>query len=164
MGFLYLKYKEGCYWWDPVVEMPKRWLILFWATFMPTAVNPATMQIVFLCAFCIAHYMYMPYKDDWCDYNDEVIDDYYSQNIENHLQLYMYVLEILLVASLVIAERIDSYTNVWIIIFCTCYFVALLVLVINVLYIFRRQRNRDRVVTGEVQSRRKFRKIVPYPN
>ena len=164
MGFLYLKYKEDCYWWDPVVEMPKRWFILFWATFMPTAVTQAIMQIVFLCAFCIAHYKYMPYKDDWCDDNGDVIDDYFSQNIENHLQFYMYALEILLVVSLVIAEKIGSYTNVLIIIFCTLYFVAILVLVINVLYIFRRQRKRDRVVTSEVQNYRKFRKIVPHPN
>ena len=39
LGFLFLKYKDEYWWWDPVVEMSKKWMVVFWSIFMPTADN-----------------------------------------------------------------------------------------------------------------------------
>lgn len=73
LGFLYLKYKDDYYWWDQCVEMPKKWLVVFWATFMPSGEAQAAMEIVTIGLFWGLHALNAPFKDDWRDNKGRLI-------------------------------------------------------------------------------------------
>lgn len=149
LGFLYLKYKDDYYWWDTCVEMPKKWLVVFWATFMPTGETQAAAEIVTIGLFWGLHALNAPFKDDWRDSKGRLIASSQMQNLENNLQHWMYAAEILVILGMLIFfDLADDIDDVGLVVLFVIYFTAILIIVYHVFRIWVRQNDRDKQVGG----------------
>ena len=98
LGFLYLKYKDEFYHWEPVVEMSRKWLLVFFSTFMPTAGWQAGMDISITCVYWLIHARCLPYKTNVEDVNGNPIDP----ELENNYQHFMFAIQIALMIAMLV--------------------------------------------------------------
>ena len=148
MGYLYLKYKDEYWYWDPVVEMSKKWMIVFWSTFMPTGDSQAAMEIVIVVIYWYIHASYLPFKTDWKDDRDNLLPEK-MQHLENNLQHWMYCAEFLILVGMISffrdGEGTDARDAGTVILFII-YFGAMMWIGVNIIRVWLSQRERNQEV------------------
>ena len=145
LGFLFLKYKDEYWWWDPVVEMSKKWMVVFWSTFMPTADTQVAMEIVIVVIYWYIHAKNLPFKTDWKDNKGNLLPDK-MQHLENNLQNWMYCAELMILVGMMLffrdGEATDARDAGTVILFIV-YFGAIMLIGVNIACVWLRQRERD---------------------
>ena len=145
LGYLYLKYKDEYWWWDPVVEMSKKWMFVFWSIFMPTGYSQVAMQMIIVIIYWYVHAKNLPYRTNWKDIRGNLLPEK-MQNLENNLQHWMYCAEFLILLGMlsffhdeVATDARDAGTIILFII----YFGAMMWIGINIIRVWLRQRVQD---------------------
>ena len=134
LGFLYLKYKRKFPYWDPAVDMPKKWLIVFFNTFMPTGESQAAMSIVIIVIFWAAHALAEPFRIDY--------DRVDSPNLENRLQHLSYACELFMVIFILIFAATEEDLAATIIL-SIIYFTVLIAMGYGFVIAWYRQNSND---------------------
>ena len=119
--FLYKKYKEKNIYWELNVEMPRKWLIVFFSTFMPTSDWQAGMEITIICVYWVIHAICLPYRTDWKDSKNEPV----SPHLENNLQHFMYAIQLSLIVGMLISDGNKDNTNTEAIVLLIIYFLGI---------------------------------------
>ena len=132
-GWLYQKYKDEFYLWELQVEMCKKFLLVFWATFLPEQHSQSSLILLTLLVCWYKHYVDRPYKEE----NDQY------PTLENDLQNWLYLYEIILLIGMWIYSNVGGNENTATAIFLIIYFIALFVIVYHVILLKRRQPKKD---------------------
>ena len=141
MQFLCTKYKPEYWYWEPVVEMPRKWFVVFFATFMPTGQSQAAMDIVVTLGFWYLHYKHEPYRTDWKDAHGNPADP----DLENNLQHYMYAIQIFIVVAMMSYESYEENPDVGGAVLLFFYFTGIILLAHAIFKLMMRQHNRNNV-------------------
>jgi len=145
MGFLYMKYKPEYWYWEPVVEMSRKWFVVFFSTFMPTGQSQAALDIVITLVYWYLHYMHEPYRTDWKDAEGNPADP----DLENNLQHYMYAIQIVMVVAMMSYESYEDNPDAGGAVLLAIYFIGVAVLVYGIAKTMQRQRNRSKMLATE---------------
>ena len=108
MGFLYLKYKPEYWYWEPVVEMSRKWLLIFFSTFLPSGELQAIADIVIILVYWGLHARYLPFRTDWKDEDGNPADP----DLENNLQHCMYAIQLLIIIVIFAHSSYEDDPNV----------------------------------------------------
>ena len=152
-GWLYLRYKEkDDYWsWEPCVEMPKKFFVVFWSTFMPEQHSQSAMILVNLLWFWFFHAVCQPYNDQHTLF----------PNLENNLQNYLYGFEVTLLIGMWIYSSVGGNENVAISVFLIIYFIGVLNILYHIILLKIRQKsNRGEDYKKEKKRRGKIEMIA----
>ena len=145
MGFLYLKYKPEYWYWEPVVEMSRKWFLVFFSAFMPTGEWQAAMDITITVVYWGLHAWCLPYRTDWKDENGNPADP----DLENNLQHYMYAIQILIVVTMSAHSSYSDNPDTGGAILLVFYFLGVVFLVYSIYKTTMRQRRRNELVPAE---------------
>jgi hypothetical protein len=118
LGFLYLMYKDEFYYWEPVVEMSRKWFLVLFSTFMPTAGWQAGMDITITCVYWLIHAIYLPYKTNMEDTNGNPVDP----DLENNYQHFMFAIQIALIVAMVVYGDYEENPTTGTAVLLTIYF------------------------------------------
>ena len=150
MGFLYMKYKPEYYWWEPVVEMSRKYLIVVFAIFMPTGQLQAIASMVITLIYWGLHAKYLPYRTDWKDADGNPADP----DLENNLQHYMYAIQVVIVIVMMSHESYKKDPDVGGAILLFIYFTGVAFLGYSILRTTVRQIKRNKIIpTNEEEDK-----------
>jgi cbb3-type cytochrome oxidase subunit 3 len=133
------------WYWEPVVEMSRKWCVVFFSTFMPTGQSQAALVIVITLVYWYLHYMHEPYRTDWKDSEGNPADP----DLENNLQHYMYAIQIVMVIAMMSYESYEDNPDAGGAVLLTIYFIGVAVLVYGIAKTMQRQRNRSKMLATE---------------
>jgi len=145
MGFLYLKYKPEYWYWEPVVEMSRKWFLVFFSTFMPTAALQATMDIVIILVYWGLHAWCLPYRTDWVDAEGIPADP----DLENKMQHYLYGLQLTMIIVMSAHSSYDKNPDVGGAVLLFVYFLGIGWIAYAIVRTMARQKIRSQVVSPE---------------
>jgi len=101
-GFLYLPFKKTHHSWIPMHEMPRKFFLVFWSTFMPTEDSQFGMMLATLLFFGIIFWGEFPYK---------LKKENQHPNLENKLQVWMNLHEILMLIGMYLYSNHKRFFN-----------------------------------------------------
>jgi len=133
-GWLFLKFTYPKKSWEFKVQMPKKFFMVFWTTFMPEQHSQSSMILASLLFFWYLHGKNRPYKED---------HELYPK-LENDLEHWLYMFEIILLIGMWVYSCIGGNENIAITIFLIVYFLGVFVIVYHIILLKRRlKKNED---------------------
>ena len=116
------RYKPDFIYWEPMVVMPKKFFLLFWATFMPDQHSQAALTLITLMIFWSIHAYNRPYNNVHKS----------SPELENNLKNWLYSFEVALLVGMWIYSSIGGNGTIATLIFMFIYGVALIWILWNI--------------------------------
>ena len=112
------------------MEMSKKWILVFWSTFLPSGDTQFSMIFLTICAYWFVHYRCEPYHTNWKIH----------ANLENEMQHLYYAFEILLLAVTYMYSKIGGDGSAWTAVLLCIYFSAVVMMILKCIAFWKRYK------------------------
>ena len=129
-GHLYVRFKPNTWYWGCLVELSKKWLMVFMSSFLQTGDLQFYMILTTLVLYWSFHFKCAPYHTNWKIH----------ATLENDMQNWFYFFEVLFLITGFVYSKIGGNELLWTVGLSCIYFSAVIMMILKLVAFVKRYK------------------------